>query len=271
MGGVLAWGLPAPLRLTLGGGWKALCVPLAPAYGSHHGDDLAGPRDVGVARARIATRTGEPRMARCPAFVLHSIVFNLLGGDDRHPRNSYLLSAACLFVSSLVEGALGALMALSVSPWVLRLRRDGAMGIGLDRTSDQQLAGLIMWIPGGTCARRRGAWPALSLAQIERGKPWPSFALRPQPLRRSRDPRRHGWRGLRFRQRSGRDVVACGRGNWGRPASRRGDVHSVRVRQLPRPQPRSQGKRNGRASARRDRSSSDHRGKLDNTTAHLQT
>ena len=64
-------------------------------------------------------------------------------------RGGYLLSAACLFATSLVEGALGALMALSSSPWYAAYAAMGLSGIGLDPTTDQQLAGLIMWVPGG--------------------------------------------------------------------------------------------------------------------------
>jgi cytochrome c oxidase assembly factor CtaG len=64
-------------------------------------------------------------------------------------RGRYGLSAACLFVTSLVGGALGALMAFSNSPWYAPYAAMGMTGIGLDPTTDQQLAGLLMWIPGG--------------------------------------------------------------------------------------------------------------------------
>jgi cytochrome c oxidase assembly factor CtaG len=40
-------------------------------------------------------------------------------------------------------------MALSRSPWYSDYAAMGLSGIGLDPTTDQQLAGLIMWIPGG--------------------------------------------------------------------------------------------------------------------------
>jgi cytochrome c oxidase assembly factor CtaG len=40
-------------------------------------------------------------------------------------------------------------MALSGSPWYASYAAMGMSGIGLDPTTDQQLAGLIMWIPGG--------------------------------------------------------------------------------------------------------------------------
>jgi cytochrome c oxidase assembly factor CtaG len=68
-----------------------------------------------------------------------------------HPRRSggYGISAACLFATSLVGGALGALMSLSSSPWYADYAAMGMTGIGLDPVNDQRVAGLIMWIPGG--------------------------------------------------------------------------------------------------------------------------
>jgi cytochrome c oxidase assembly factor CtaG len=36
-----------------------------------------------------------------------------------------------------------------MSPWYPAYASMGLSGIGLDPTTDQQLAGLIMWIPGG--------------------------------------------------------------------------------------------------------------------------
>jgi cytochrome c oxidase assembly factor CtaG len=69
-----------------------------------------------------------------------------------HPRGGakgYGASAACLFATSLVGGALGALMSLSSSPWYADYAAMGLTGIGLDPVDDQRLAGLIMWIPGG--------------------------------------------------------------------------------------------------------------------------
>jgi len=59
------------------------------------------------------------------------------------------LASVCLFVTSIVGGALGALMALSSSPWYAGYAAMGMMPFGLTPTEDQQLAGLIMWIPGG--------------------------------------------------------------------------------------------------------------------------
>lgn len=52
-------------------------------------------------------------------------------------------------MTSIVGGALGALMALSSSPWYAGYAAMGMMPLGLTPTEDQQLAGLIMWVPGG--------------------------------------------------------------------------------------------------------------------------
>lgn len=55
----------------------------------------------------------------------------------------------CLFATSLISGALGALMAFASSPWYARYAALGLAPFGLTPTEDQQLAGLLMWIPGG--------------------------------------------------------------------------------------------------------------------------
>jgi cytochrome c oxidase assembly factor CtaG len=59
------------------------------------------------------------------------------------------VSALCLFATAMVSGALGALMALSQSPWYAAYARLGMAPFGLTPAEDQQIAGLIMWIPGG--------------------------------------------------------------------------------------------------------------------------
>src|SRR2546430_16924410 len=67
-----------------------------------------------------------------------------------HGRSAgYGVSAACLFATSLVGGALGALMSLSSSAWYADYAAMGMTGIGLDPVDDQRLGRLLMWIPGG--------------------------------------------------------------------------------------------------------------------------
>ena len=59
----------------------------------------------------------------------------------------YGLSVACLFVTLLHTSLLGTL--LTLSPRRAPGRTTGAAAWGLTAIEDQQLAGLIMWIPGG--------------------------------------------------------------------------------------------------------------------------
>ena len=150
-GGVLAWGLPAPLRRSLAGGWKA---PLSSLWRR-----LTEPVTATIVQAVVLWAWHAPALfdraldndawhaAQHLSFVAASLLFWVAMLDAR--RGGYLLSAALLFLTSLVEGALGALMALAHSPWYSAYAAMGVSGIGLDPTTDQQLAGLIMWIPGG--------------------------------------------------------------------------------------------------------------------------
>jgi cytochrome c oxidase assembly factor CtaG len=60
------------------------------------------------------------------------------------------IAAMWLFFTSLHTGLLGALMTFAASPWYPRYVELGLSGLrGLTPLEDQQLAGLIMWIPGG--------------------------------------------------------------------------------------------------------------------------
>ena len=59
------------------------------------------------------------------------------------------LAVLCLFATSVVSGALGALMAFSESPWYAGYAAMGMAPSGLTPAEDQQIAGLLMWIPGG--------------------------------------------------------------------------------------------------------------------------
>jgi cytochrome c oxidase assembly factor CtaG len=65
------------------------------------------------------------------------------------PRRSVWIAAACLFATSMITGALGAFMALSLSPWYGPYAALGLAAFGLTPAQDQQLAGVLMWVPGG--------------------------------------------------------------------------------------------------------------------------
>jgi putative membrane protein len=159
-GGILAWGLPSPARRLLGGTWKA---PLSSLW-----HQLTEPVTATIVQAVVMWAWHAPALfdraldgrgwhiAQHLSFIVASLLF--WTAMLRPRRGGYLLSAACLFLTSLVEGALGALMALSQSPWYSAYAAMGVSGIGVDPTTDQQLAGLVMWIPGGVVHGAAALW-----------------------------------------------------------------------------------------------------------------
>jgi cytochrome c oxidase assembly factor CtaG len=152
-GAVLAWGLPRPLRLALGGSWKS---PLQRLW-----KRLTEPVTATAIQAVVMWAWHAPplfdraldsfgwHIAQHACFLLSSLLFWWAMLHPRDRRSGYGVSAACLFATSLIGGALGALMSFSASPWYAQYAAMGMTGIGLDPVDDQRLAGLIMWIPGG--------------------------------------------------------------------------------------------------------------------------
>lgn len=152
-GGVLAWGLPRPLRLALGGSWKS---PLQRLW-----KRLTDPVTATAIQAVVMWGWHAPplfdraldsfgwHIAQHACFFLSSLIFWWAMLHPRERGSGYGVSAACLFATSLIGGALGALMSFSASPWYAQYAAMGMTGVGLDPIDDQRLAGLIMWIPGG--------------------------------------------------------------------------------------------------------------------------
>jgi putative membrane protein len=80
-------------------------------------------------------------------------------GRTRSPKGS---SIASLFTTMLHTSALGALLTFAPSPWYAA---EGTRAFGLSALEDQQLGGLIMWVPGGlayllACLLLVGRWLA---------------------------------------------------------------------------------------------------------------
>ena len=152
-GAILAWGLPRPLRQTLAGSWKS---PLQKLWRR-----LTEPVTATVIQGAVMWAWHAPilfdraldsfswHVAQHACFLLSSLLFWWAMLHPRGRASGYGVSAACLFATSLIGGALGALMSLSSSPWYADYAAMGMTGIGLDPVDDQRLAGLIMWIPGG--------------------------------------------------------------------------------------------------------------------------
>jgi putative membrane protein len=144
--GVMLWALPAGARRALGGGarwWRSLADPVvatglqALALIIWHAPPLFD-RALGHETWHIAQHL---------SFLTTALLFWY--AVSRTAESAALVGATCLFVTSLVGGGLGALMAFSTSPWYAGYAALGLMPMGLTPAEDQQLAGLIMWIPGG--------------------------------------------------------------------------------------------------------------------------
>ena len=81
-------------------------------------------------------------------FVATSVLFwwGLVYG--RYGRAAYGASALYVFTTMVHTGVLGAMFALSQAPFY-RVYQDRAAAAGVDAVTDQQLAGLYMWVPAG--------------------------------------------------------------------------------------------------------------------------
>jgi len=145
-GPVLLWGLPRPLRRAFGSAaqwslWGRLSEPItataiqALAIWLWH---MPGPFDLALDHEGW-------HIVQHLCFVFGALLF---WWSMLH-RTTEALAAICLFATSMIGGALGALMALSTSPWYAAYLAMGMTPFGLSPAEDQQLAGLIMWIPGG--------------------------------------------------------------------------------------------------------------------------
>jgi cytochrome c oxidase assembly factor CtaG len=97
----------------------------------------------------LALRNEGWHVAQHLSFIGTGLLFWWAMIHSRTGRGGYLVSALCLFVTSMVGGGLGALMTLADSPWYAGYAALGMTPAGLTPEQDQQLAGLLMWVPGG--------------------------------------------------------------------------------------------------------------------------
>ena len=101
------------------------------------------------------------------SFIVSALIFWSAMLDPRQRHRQPAMLVGCLFATSIVSGALGALMAFSSSPWYAGYRDMHLSAFGLNPAQDQQIAGVLMWIPGGLV--HMGVALAL-LAQLLRGE-----------------------------------------------------------------------------------------------------
>jgi len=154
---VLLWAFPPRGRLTLGrvgkvtpvaGAWRWLTGPIvatllqATALWLWHAPTLFD----------LALASDGWHAAQHMSFLVSALLFwtAMLGRRGRAGAVAQRgVAALCLFATSVVSGALGALMAISESPWYSGYSALGMAPFGLTPAEDQQVAGLIMWVPGG--------------------------------------------------------------------------------------------------------------------------
>jgi cytochrome c oxidase assembly factor CtaG/cytochrome c2 len=72
-------------------------------------------------------------------------------------REGYAAGILVLLATAMHSGALGALLVFARTPWY-PVQAAGAASWGLTALEDQQLAGLIMWIPGGFIYLAASSW-----------------------------------------------------------------------------------------------------------------
>ncbi|MEP6572401.1 MAG: cytochrome c oxidase assembly protein [Gemmatimonadota bacterium] len=97
----------------------------------------------------LPARAGERIAARraAPQFFLTALHFWWVV-LDMHARMRPGVTVVYLFTTLMQTGALGALLTLASQPWYPWYALHGSAG-GIRPLQDQQLGGLIMWIPGG--------------------------------------------------------------------------------------------------------------------------
>jgi putative membrane protein len=149
--GVMLWAFPPaarqglaglPRNAAIGGVWRVLTEPVlatvlqAAALWLWHLPSLFD----------LALKSEAWHAAQHLSFFVTALFF---WSAMLSPRRSPWTAAALLFATSMATGALGAFMALSESPWYAPYAALGLAAFGLTPAQDQQLAGVLMWVPGG--------------------------------------------------------------------------------------------------------------------------
>ena len=148
---VMLWSFPAAGRRALGalgrsaplaGTWRTLTEPVtatllqAAALWLWHAPALFD----------LALSSEAWHIVQHLCFVVSALLFWSAMLDRRRGVG---VTAVCLFATSMVSGALGAVMAVSQSPWYGPYAALGMTPYGLTPAEDQQMAGVLMWVPGG--------------------------------------------------------------------------------------------------------------------------
>ncbi|VTU39452.1 cytochrome c oxidase assembly factor CtaG [Variovorax sp. PBL-H6] len=151
--GVWLWALPAAARTRIGrgvqarsvrGAWRWLTLP-ATAWGLH----LVALWGWHIPRAFEAALVHPALHAvQHTSFLVSALLFwwTVLAPRAGHAGRGFAMLS--LFTTMAHTGALGALLTLAPAPWYASYF-ESASAFGLDALEDQQLGGLVMWVPGG--------------------------------------------------------------------------------------------------------------------------
>jgi putative membrane protein len=111
-------------------------------------------------------------------FLATAVLFWWTLIHGRYGRLAYGLSVLYVFTTAVHSGALGALITIADRVWYPNYSRGAA---GLSGLEDQQLAGLVMWVPAGIVFLVIGlALFAAWLGESERRTMYSQLAVRPQ-------------------------------------------------------------------------------------------
>ena len=150
----LLWGLPESLRKPVGrasttpllsAAWQLLTMPLvafvlhAAAIWIWHAPSLY---DASVTNELVHT-------AQHLSFLITALLFWWSVFHGRGNRKSDGSAVLWLFATAVHTSLLGALMTGSDSPWYAAYHDSATMQWGLTTLADQQLGGIVMWVPGG--------------------------------------------------------------------------------------------------------------------------
>jgi cytochrome c oxidase assembly factor CtaG/cytochrome c2 len=150
----MLWGLPGSVRKPVGkvfttgllrGAWRFLTLPLvafllhAAAIWVWHAPSLY---DASVTNELVHT-------AQHLSFLGTALLFWWSVFHGRGNRKSDGSAILWLFATAVHTSLLGALMTGSDSPWYAAYHDSTTMQWGLTTLADQQLGGIVMWVPGG--------------------------------------------------------------------------------------------------------------------------
>jgi cytochrome c oxidase assembly factor CtaG len=151
--GAFMWALPPAWRRSLGGlahqqwfasSWRRMTQPTVSSL--LHAAAIWGWHIPSAFSA--ALRYDSLHWLQHLSFFVTALLFwwSLLFG--REGRSGYGQGVFWLFITALHTSALGILLTLSRTPWI-PFQTDVSQSWGLSPLEDQQLAGLIMWVPAG--------------------------------------------------------------------------------------------------------------------------